>query len=710
MHTAARAWVRYLLAMGVAVVALSLLLQLVQGTSYAGASDDTAVRTGLALYGPYVRRVAALIAVLLVLQVLQLSVLSAGLLVFLHERIGSGGRAFARLLPLAATLAVCATGAEAYRYPGLFLPLASSGWAGVAWVEAGHAIWLLAMVASAAGFAWTAYRSRGLRGRVGPAAASAVVLLALSSPSPRPSPNPSPRAPSPPPQLPNILLVGVDSLRPDAIDPQRTPTLARLVRGSVYFPNALVTLPRTGPSWTALLTSLPPLENGVETMFPHAQRSDLSKQAMPSHLGSLGFRTGVFSEYAGEFFARVQLGFDTVAVPQVELKQMLGQAILARFPAALALAAQLYTASPAVRRRLPAPLPELLRGTASFAHPKVLEDDLAAWIEADKAAAPPTAAAHPWFALVFFSQPHFPYTSSSTFLRDRGGVAGSDPALRYGKDAVRGAVRTPEDQAQVEQLYRSALAETDTALASLLERLDAMHELSDTIVVLTADHGEALYECPRCVGHGDNLAGLTSVRVPLAFRLPSSRYAPRPATIATFVSQLDVYPTLLALLGERVPPTHEGLALLDRAGGITAAASPGALRTFFVETGEWLWPSPAVPHDRLEYPPITQMASLDGDRVVISERFLPAVRAAKHRAAIAPPFALYYEPRRSQAVYRLSKIDEDPFGDDDVSERYPERAAELRESLRRSVLRFSSMLEVDGYFLTRPAPPPEEYW
>jgi hypothetical protein len=159
-----------------------------------------------------------------------------------------------------------------------------------------------------------------------------------------------------------------------------------------------------------------------------------------------------------------------------------------------------------------------------------------------------------------------------------------------------------------------------------------------------------------------------------------------------------------------VPPTHEGLALLDRTGALTPPGQSSERRTFFVETGEWLWPSAAVPTDRIDYPPITQIATLEHDRVVIDERFLPVLRAAKHRAAISPPFALFYEPRRSHPVYRLSKLDEDPWGDGDLSDRYPQRAAELRDALRRSVLRFSWMLDVEGYFLTRPPPPPEEYW
>src|SRR5262249_7918533 len=75
----------------------------------------------------------------------------------------------------------------------------------------------------------------------------------------------------PPRSLPNILWIAVDSLRPDKIDPDHTPHIAQLLTDSVYFPNGIVTVPRTGPSWTSALTGLSPLTTGVETMFPRTE-------------------------------------------------------------------------------------------------------------------------------------------------------------------------------------------------------------------------------------------------------------------------------------------------------------------------------------------------------------------------------------------------------------------------------------------------------
>ena len=115
-----------------------------------------------------------------------------------------------------------------------------------------------------------------------------------------------------------------------------TPNIKKLIDRSIYFKHTLVTVPRTGPSWSAELTGLSPLTNGVETMFPTRTGGDLSKTALPAELASRGYRTAVYSEYAGEFFGRIQAGFQVECVPRVELAEISGQTLLARAPLILA--------------------------------------------------------------------------------------------------------------------------------------------------------------------------------------------------------------------------------------------------------------------------------------------------------------------------------------------------------------------------------------
>jgi arylsulfatase A-like enzyme len=103
--------------------------------------------------------------------------------------------------------------------------------------------------------------------------------------------------------------------------------------------------------------------------------------------------------------------------------------------------------------------------------------------------------------------------------------------------------------------YDSEIAYTDFAIGHLLDYLE--RKRPDTIIVMTADHGEAFDE------HGDRYHGTSlydeQVRVPLILKLPGVSAG----TVHMPVSLLDVAPTLLALAG--VPPQRElpGQALIS---------------------------------------------------------------------------------------------------------------------------------------------------
>ena len=702
MGALARRILAYLLVLALVTGAASVAGHYLLASGYAGVSDEATIRTGASTYGSFLREVVQAIVRLLAIETLLLWLATSGLVALVAP-----WRWWAWLPVLSVLVLSSFVGSVAHRYPGLLLPIVSAGGAGPIWLGTARFAWPVLLVGSAAGWLRVLVVSATHRDRL--IALAGLLLVGLwifemeadgseAARSGRPPAATGRRA------LPNVLLIGVDSLRPDKIDERSAPVLAKLVGESIYFPNTLVTLPRTAPSWLSMLTSLPPLGHGIETMFPGERRTDRSTLAMPAHLASLGYATLVASEYAGEFFGRVRLGFDDVVVPRVELREMLGQGLLGRHPLAMALAGLLYTTGHSTA--LSPPLPNLLRGLASFSHPSVLASDLYRFLQ-QPAPGSPASGKKPWFALLFYSQPHFPYTSSSRYY-ERYAVPDCDPALRFGKDVTRGEVRTAADRRQIDGLYRAALAETDGAIGELLEKLRSSGELDDTIVILTADHGEALYECEDCVGHGDNLRAMSTLKVPLAFLLPRARFpAASPGRITDHVSELDVYPTVLGLLGLPVPVVQEGIALVSRDG------SPVPLprdRTFFAETGEWLWPTLAVPRDRIEYPPITRLAKLENDRIVIEERYLPVVRAAKHRAAIRPPYKLVYRPSPRGIAWALYDIEKDPFDERDIASDHPPEAAELKAALTRSVLRYSYMLGTGEYFLTRPAPPPEEYY
>ncbi|MBS2019645.1 MAG: sulfatase-like hydrolase/transferase [Deltaproteobacteria bacterium] len=748
-------WVRLALAAAVwsllTVVGLSAAGMLLSGASYAGASDERVESFAANTYATFLRGVAFALAKLALAEWVFITFVTLGLAHLVIWLRRSGRTSAARhqaaiaLTSLFATLTLLGFGAAVH--PGLFLGLLASSrvaavWAAICWylgpavlvvsilghflgAARGRRPMQIAFVGLAALAGALAGRVRGMERRYQPKVFAVVDAPAKAKPASSRGPNGSasgasgvsgvsgvPNWTTPDDELvgskrprilparpSNVLWLAVDSLRPDHIDPKNTPNIAALIEGSIYFPNTIAPVPRTGPSWASTLTGLEPLTTGIETMFPDAKRSDLATLALPAYLVDRGYRTMVASEYAGEFFRRIKVGFDVEAVPRAELKQISGQIMLGRAPIVLAEAGLLYGASPAARSLVPSPLDELIRGMPNFSCPRTLGEDVRAFLK--------TPSTDPAFVLMFYSQPHFPYTSSPKWAR-RYHVPGSDPALAFGRDvASEKPISTDADRRQVDGLYRAALAESDAAIGELMGHLAATGFLDDTIVVLTADHGEGLYECPECVGHGDNLRGMMTLRVPLAIKLPRGRFPEaQPSVETATASLLDVYPTLVELLGLEAIAIHEGMSLLD-SHGKKKALPP---RSLVVETGEWLWTTAAVPKDRIDYPPITELATIDGDRIAIDPKYEGVIRAAKHRAVIRAPYKLVYEPSRSGVRYRLFDYEADPLDTNDLAASKPDVLADLRGVLRRSMLRHAKVLPVGDYFLTKPAGIPEGHW
>jgi len=93
-------------------------------------------------------------------------------------------------------------------------------------------------------------------------------------------------------------------------------------------------------------------------------------------------------------------------------------------------------------------------------------------------------------------------------------------------------------------MYDATVRAVDEMVGSLMERLDALGLLRNTVVLVTSDHGEEFKE------HGGLLHGRTlydeMIHVPLIARLP---WMTGPARIHEAVNQIDLMPTLMELLG-----------------------------------------------------------------------------------------------------------------------------------------------------------------
>jgi hypothetical protein len=188
-----------------------------------------------------------------------------------------------------------------------------------------------------------------------------------------------------------------------------------------------------------------------------------------------------------------------------------------------------------------------------------------------------------FFMFVNFNSPHVPYQPPKS-----------------AKAAVPRPPVGPRDHLVRE--YLAEIHKDDAAIGSLIEKLDELGLSRDTLVIVTADHGETLSEehqiVPDGVDGGPAISGrfhhLSSLydetaHVPLIMVLPDK--LPRARKISDPISTIDIAPTLLDLAGLPVPDAVGGRSLLSLIGG-----KRDPERTLYVEgrgahsirVGRWL--------------------------------------------------------------------------------------------------------------------------
>jgi len=121
----------------------------------------------------------------------------------------------------------------------------------------------------------------------------------------------------------------------------------------------------------------------------------------------------------------------------------------------------------------------------------------------------------------------------------------------------------PEDEPAIRALYDGEVRVFDDLVGTWVGRLEELGILDETLIVITADHGEELME-RGYVGHCScNLKGTLydeSIRVPLILRYPPG--LPRGKVVEEQVSQVDLMPTIFELLGLERPGFMEGGSLV----------------------------------------------------------------------------------------------------------------------------------------------------
>jgi arylsulfatase A-like enzyme len=329
---------------------------------------------------------------------------------------------------------------------------------------------------------------------------------------------------------PNVVLIVIDTLRTDGIgcygaDRNTSPNIDALASDGIRFERAYSTAPWTKPAVGSILTGLYPSAHGA-----NALRRPLPWKAstLAEILKENGYATAaVVSHTLISSRHQYQQGFDKYIQPKVLRAQELST--------------------------------DSVTGTALRFIQKLAQRD------------------GPFFLFVHYFDPHYPYMAHPEV-----GYAGAGEGRLRGGEPVADLVEmlpsmTPEELAFVRALYDEEVHFTDAGVGRLLDGLRDAGLAEETLVVLTADHGEEFGERGR-IGHTLTLHE-ELVRVPLILRLPGGDHAGR--VVETPVSVVDVAPTVLDLAGFAAPGSaFRGRSLLP---SLTSEAADQARRAILVE-------------------------------------------------------------------------------------------------------------------------------
>jgi arylsulfatase A-like enzyme len=515
---------------------------------------------------------------------------------------------------------------------------------------------------------------RAATGAAGVGGSIALLLWALPS-----SPNQA-RA-NTPSQKPNVLILAADSLRADRLVPRIAPNLSRLADRGTRFDRAYVSLPRTFPSWVTLLSGRHPHHHGIRSMFPRWEERTKDFDALPERLARAGYTTEVVSDFAGDIFNRIDLGWTKTHVPTFDFRELVRQRALERETPLL----------PLLHSRMGRFVFPVLREMNDAADPRMLASDVIDAIADARRA--------PFFLTVFFSTAHFPYAAPAPYYR-RFTDSSYRGRFKYDRPVGLEQDEAPDeaDVAQVRALYDGAVASIDAAAATILGALDRFGLAGNTVIVLVADHGETLWENGHGEGHGDHLFGDEGTHVPLVVFDPRK---PGGRRVGALVRDVDLAPTVYDLLGIDAPANLDGRSL---APWMTGGATPPELA--YAETGLWFTEDIAGfdPSLRIPYPAIAEMSEVDADHhddVVLKKEMRELVLVAKHRMVRDERYKLVYIPTRSGVRYMLFDTEDDVGETRDVSGAHPAELSRLQGELWKWMLADSNMVARGGYLLPR---------
>ena len=302
-------------------------------------------------------------------------------------------------------------------------------------------------------------------------------------------------------QEPNVLFIVVDTLRSDytpfghSKNSNMPQIKKKLMPDSYVFKNAFSNSPWTLPSVASLLTSQYPSRINIKNLVSRLDKKNLT---IAEVLKDRGYSTvGVISHILLQTKYGVHQGFDIYNENNISSE---------------------------------------FSNHYSISSPGIT-DDAIRFIRKHKR--------KKFFMLLHYFDPHYTYINHDSTYEYVGEFTSRN--IAYLRNLIRESHYTPKDLAYLKDSYTSEILFTDSYLGQVIDELKSTKLYDNTLIVLTSDHGEEFVE-KGWWGHSTTVYN-EQIKVPMLLKLPDSKSDLPLASQNSYVSNIDIVPTVLRILG-----------------------------------------------------------------------------------------------------------------------------------------------------------------
>ncbi len=336
---------------------------------------------------------------------------------------------------------------------------------------------------------------------------------------------------------PNILLITMDAVRADHLSlygyrRETTPNLKKLAAGATVYTRAVAAADMTLPSHASILTGLYPSWHHATyapPMWPLGRPLDNKFTTMAEVLRSKGYFTGAVVANIGYL------------APSMNLTQG-----FASYDVQGPLTTCNWKKDFYLRYSIQQLLPRITQCESITQKGEEINREALSMLDG-------VPAGRPFFLFMNYMDAHSPYLPPKPFDTLFRGKDNKLTFLRlraaWGDLMVQKRTLTPAEENHITSQYDGGIAYEDSEIGKLIGELKRRGLYDNTLIIVTADHGEAIGD-HGLLEHAVSSLYQDQIHVPLVIKYPGQREG---QTTDTLVSHVDLMPTTLDLLGYPAP-------------------------------------------------------------------------------------------------------------------------------------------------------------